>query len=223
MAALPCVDSRWQHLPRLSLSGTRSRGGCLQGESEGSAPPCRLGCSPAGGEGAFPPCSQLAHSLNTYKPRSQVTFKFGEGGVVCLLSGFAPTQWGHSRGAPKAALLSALPSPAEPHDHKACVRGVHGHLGTRRGKGRGFLPPARCRGTGRPAATPGATPPAPAALAPLLFLSIHTHSLRSTLTGASLVAQWLRVCLPMQGTRVRALVWDDPTCRGATGPVSHNY
>ena len=24
--------------------------------------------------------------------------------------------------------------------------------------------------------------------------------------GASLVAQWLRVCLPMQGTQVRALV-----------------
>ena len=24
------------------------------------------------------------------------------------------------------------------------------------------------------------------------------------------------------GTRVRALVWEDPTCRGATGPVSHN-
>ena len=40
---------------------------------------------------------------------------------------------------------------------------------------------------------------------------------------ASLVAQWLRVCLPMQGTRVRALVWEDPTCRGATRPVSHNY
>ena len=29
---------------------------------------------------------------------------------------------------------------------------------------------------------------------------------------ASLVAQWLRVSLPMQGTRVRALVWEDPTC-----------
>ena len=41
--------------------------------------------------------------------------------------------------------------------------------------------------------------------------------------GASLVAQWLRICLPMQGTRVRALVWEDPTCRGAAGPVSHNY
>ena len=40
---------------------------------------------------------------------------------------------------------------------------------------------------------------------------------------ASLVAQWLRVCLPVQGTRVQALVWEDPTCRGATRPVSHNY
>ena len=40
---------------------------------------------------------------------------------------------------------------------------------------------------------------------------------------ASLVAQWLRVCLPRQGTRVRALVWEDPACRGAVGRVSHNY
>ena len=42
-------------------------------------------------------------------------------------------------------------------------------------------------------------------------------------TGASQVAQWLRICLPMQGTWVRALVWKDLTCHGATGPVSHNY
>ena len=27
----------------------------------------------------------------------------------------------------------------------------------------------------------------------------------------------------MQGTRVRALVQEDPTCRRATKPVSHNY
>ena len=30
-------------------------------------------------------------------------------------------------------------------------------------------------------------------------------------------------CLPMQGTRVRALVQEDPTCRGATKPMCHNY
>ena len=28
--------------------------------------------------------------------------------------------------------------------------------------------------------------------------------------GTSLVAQWLRIHLPMQGTWVRALVWEDP-------------
>ena len=48
-------------------------------------------------------------------------------------------------------------------------------------------------------------------------------SYQNPIRGASLVAQWLRVCLPMQGTRVRALVWEDPTCQGATGPVSHSY
>ena len=40
---------------------------------------------------------------------------------------------------------------------------------------------------------------------------------------ASLVAQWLRICLPMQGTWVRALVWEDPTCRGTPKPMHHNY
>ena len=47
--------------------------------------------------------------------------------------------------------------------------------------------------------------------------------IKKSTSRASLVAQWLRICLPMQGTRVRALVWEDPTCRGAAGPVSHNY
>ena len=40
---------------------------------------------------------------------------------------------------------------------------------------------------------------------------------------ASLLVQWLRIRLLMQGTRVRALVWEDPTCHGATKPVRHNY
>ena len=47
--------------------------------------------------------------------------------------------------------------------------------------------------------------------------------LSKEVVGASLVVQWLRICLLMQGTQVRALVWEDPTCHGATGPVSHNY
>ena len=53
---------------------------------------------------------------------------------------------------------------------------------------------------------------------------MHYYSLikRNKLSGASLVAQWLGVCLLMWGTRVRALVWEDPTCHGAAGPVSQN-
>ena len=58
------------------------------------------------------------------------------------------------------------------------------------------------------------------------FLSLPSVSdmpIKHILSWASLVEQWLRICLPMQGTQVRALVWEDPTCHGATGPVSHNY
>ena len=40
--------------------------------------------------------------------------------------------------------------------------------------------------------------------------------------GTSLVAQCLRIHLPMQETRVRALVREDPTCCGATKPERHN-
>ena len=58
-------------------------------------------------------------------------------------------------------------------------------------------------------------------------ISLHTPPasthIMSRSRGASLVAQWLRICLPMQGKRVRALVWEDPTCRGATKPMCHNY
>ena len=50
-----------------------------------------------------------------------------------------------------------------------------------------------------------------------------TQALSEKSFRASLVVQWLRICLLMQGTRVRALVWEDPTCRGATRPVSRNY
>ena len=50
-----------------------------------------------------------------------------------------------------------------------------------------------------------------------------TYQVQEYRNRASLVAQWLRICLLMQGTRVRALVWEDPTCRRATRPVGHNY
>ena len=56
-----------------------------------------------------------------------------------------------------------------------------------------------------------------------LLPTLHHALLKNDEKGSSLVAQWLRIHLPMQGTRVRALVREDPTCRGATKPVHHNY
>ena len=40
---------------------------------------------------------------------------------------------------------------------------------------------------------------------------------------AFLVAQWLRIHLPMQGSQVPSLLPEDPTCCRATKPVHHNY
>ena len=65
---------------------------------------------------------------------------------------------------------------------------------------------------------------------PICFLSykcvpIYNHfgSIRNCCLGTSLVVQWLRILLTMQGTRVWSLVWEDPTCRGETKPVCHDY
>ena len=55
------------------------------------------------------------------------------------------------------------------------------------------------------------------------FFKLTFINNQNTFIGTSLVAQWLRICLSMQGTQVRSLVWEDPTCRGGTKPVSHNY
>ena len=52
--------------------------------------------------------------------------------------------------------------------------------------------------------------------------SANDSDVRKEGDGASLVAQWLRIRLPIQGTRVQALVQEDPTCHGATKPVRHN-
>ena len=63
-------------------------------------------------------------------------------------------------------------------------------------------------------------------LSPLFFLdqTICKASLcLNRRKGTSLVAQWLRIRLPMQGTRIRSLLREDPTCHGATKPMRHNY
>ena len=47
--------------------------------------------------------------------------------------------------------------------------------------------------------------------------------MRNIIFWASLVAQWLRICLPMKGILARDLVREYPTCREAPKPMCHNY
>ena len=56
-----------------------------------------------------------------------------------------------------------------------------------------------------------------------LYFSFDRYLIQYCIMGTSLVAQWLRVRLPMRGTQVQALVQEDPACCGATKPVHHNY
>ena len=49
------------------------------------------------------------------------------------------------------------------------------------------------------------------------------HDIKSNSWGTSLVAQWLRIHLPVQGTWVWSQVEEDSACFGATKPVCHNY
>ena len=50
---------------------------------------------------------------------------------------------------------------------------------------------------------------------------IERELLKYCYIGTSLVAQWIRLHLPMQGTWVRSLVWEDSMCCGATKPMHH--
>ena len=58
---------------------------------------------------------------------------------------------------------------------------------------------------------------------PVLLNQYLVLSTLKIFARASLVAQWLRIRLPMQGTRVRALVREDPTCCGAAKSMSPSY
>ena len=50
-----------------------------------------------------------------------------------------------------------------------------------------------------------------------------TTQFKNRQMGASLLAQWLGICLPIQETLVQFLVREDTTCHGATKPMLHNY
>ena len=65
------------------------------------------------------------------------------------------------------------------------------------------------------------------------FFTNKIYLIRIFYPRTSLVAQWLRICLPLQGTWVQSLVWEYHTCCGksiwlkywahALEPSSHNY
>ena len=52
------------------------------------------------------------------------------------------------------------------------------------------------------------------------FQSTHEPTSRNYL-GTFLVAQWIRIHLPMQGTQVQSLIQENSTCHRATKPVHH--
>ena len=54
-------------------------------------------------------------------------------------------------------------------------------------------------------------------------VAISTLRAQIEASRASLVAQWLRIYLPMQGHGFEPWSGKTPTCHGATKPVSHNY
>ena len=62
-----------------------------------------------------------------------------------------------------------------------------------------------------------------------LCLAPHCQALKNffcrlrSASVASLMVQCLRICLPMQGTRIQSLVREDPTHHEATKPVCHDY
>ena len=39
----------------------------------------------------------------------------------------------------------------------------------------------------------------------------------------SLMVQWIRTCLLMQGTQIQSLVWEDSASQGATRPMCHSH
>ena len=54
-------------------------------------------------------------------------------------------------------------------------------------------------------------------------ITLDTFKKYEIQSGASLAAQWWKARLPVQRTQVWSLVWEHPTCNGATQPVHHSY
>ena len=52
-----------------------------------------------------------------------------------------------------------------------------------------------------------------------MHINILRTSVQDNTYWVSLVVQWLRIRLAIQGTWVQSLVWEDPTCCRAAKPV----
>ena len=56
-----------------------------------------------------------------------------------------------------------------------------------------------------------------------IFSPMHQNTEMKNNPRTFLVAQWIRILLPMEGTQVPSLIWEDFTCCGATKPVHKNF
>ena len=55
------------------------------------------------------------------------------------------------------------------------------------------------------------------------MINIMYRLLQQNIYKTFLVVQWIRIHLPMQGTQVQSLVWEDPTNLRATKPMHPNF
>ena len=63
-----------------------------------------------------------------------------------------------------------------------------------------------------------------------MTLTTYSQMFQENYIGTSLVVQWIRIHLSMQGTQIQCLVLEDPTCCKTSKPVCqaaepmcHNY
>ena len=49
---------------------------------------------------------------------------------------------------------------------------------------------------------------------------VRMATIKKSKTRTSLVVPWMRICVPMQETQVRSLVWEDSTCCRAMKPCT---
>ena len=66
-------------------------------------------------------------------------------------------------------------------------------------------------------------PPLSLRISHITSLSLHFFFCKMEWAGTSLVVQWLRIHLPVQGTWARSLIWEGSTCCGVTEPACHSY